>query len=259
MEDKEFISLIERRRSIRSFENRPVEKDVLDKLKDLTLRAPSAGNMLMYSVVEVKEQAKKDKLAKICDNQIMIAKAPVVWVYLLDMQKWINYFKESGCEEKSSIKVRRPGIGDFHLAMQDALIAAQTTVLAAEALGLGSCYIGDIIENYEDLRELLNLPSLAAPAACLIMGYPKRPSSPMTRRPARESMFMEDEYKEPHLKDLERMYGSQEEFLREHKTLPYNNEGTIADYYYNRKYTSAFMDEMNRSAEVFIKRFVEGD
>lgn len=259
MENREFIRVIEQRRSIRSFENRPVEKEILDKLKELTLRAPSGGNMVMYSIVEVNDREKKERLAKICDNQIMIEKAPIVWVYLADMQKWVNYFMESGCKEKSGIDVRRPGIGDFHLAMQDTVIAAQTTVLAAEALGLGSCYIGDIIENYEQLQALLDLPPLAAPACCLIMGYPKRPTSPMQRRPPKESIFMENSYAEPHLEELEKMYKDQEDFLREHKTLPYDNNGTIADYYYNRKYTSAFMKEMNRSTSVFLKRWAEGD
>ena len=85
--------------------------------------------------------------------------------------------------------------------MQDTVIAAQTTVLAAEALGLGSCYIGDIIENYEQLQALLDLPPLAAPACCLIMGYPKRPTSPMQRRPPKESIFMENSYRRHDMSD----------------------------------------------------------
>ena len=68
----------------------------------------------------------------------------------------------------------KPGEGDLLLACADAIIAAQSTVVAAESLGIGSCYIGDIIENCEIVRELLELPEiLYFPAAMLVYGYPE--------------------------------------------------------------------------------------
>ena len=50
---EETLSLIWSRRTIRDFERREVEKETVDKLKAMTLRAPSAGNMEMYSILEV--------------------------------------------------------------------------------------------------------------------------------------------------------------------------------------------------------------
>ena len=141
----ETLQLLNNRRSVRSFEDRIIEPEALFQLKEATLRAPTAGNMALYSIVEVHDSSKKEKLAKICDEQSMIERAPLVWVFLADMQKWVNYFHESGAvdraEKASLASFRKPGLGDLHLCLQDAVIAAQNAVVAAEALGLGSCYI----------------------------------------------------------------------------------------------------------------------
>ncbi len=70
--------------------------------------------------------------------------------------------------------MRKPEEGDLFLACCDALIAAQTAVIAAESLGLGSCYIGDIMENYEVHRDLFKLPKYVFPICLVCFGYPTR-------------------------------------------------------------------------------------
>lgn len=256
--NEDTIKLLEKRRSLRSFSPEPIEKDVLDKMKRLTLRAPSAGNMNMFSIIEVTDPEIKKELAILCDNQLMIAKAPGVWVFVADMERWFNWMKKGGSEERIGKPVRQPGIGDFHLCMQDAIITAHNAVIAAEALGMGSCYIGDVIENYEKMQKLLNLPSLAAPAAMIIFGKEKAPNTtPMTLRPEPEYFFMENGYRVQTPEECLKMYEKHEESYRARGVLPNNNTGTYADYYFNRKYSSEFMDEMNRSAEVFIRRWCE--
>ena len=173
----ETLKILQKRRSVRAFSDKALTEEQVSLIKDATLRAPTAGNMALYSVVEVHDQSKKELLAKYCDNQPMIAKAPLVWVFLADMQKWVNYFTEGGSREKGEKEVlaswRDPALGDLHLCMQDAIIAAQNAVVAAESLGIGSCYIGDVIENFEGVRALLQLEQYTVPACMLIFGYPK--------------------------------------------------------------------------------------
>ncbi len=253
----ETIKLIENRRSIRAFEDRPIEEETLMKLKELTLRAPSAGNMTMYSVIEVTDKDTKEKLAKLCDNQPMIAKAPGVWVFLADMERWYSWIKEGGSVGRTGKALRHPGPGDFHLAMQDAVIASENAVIAAEALGLGSCFIGDIIENYEELQALLDLPPLAAPASMLIFGYPKERHGEMTLRPDEKYIFFPNRYHKQDVAECNKMYERHTEQYEKRGILPHDKVRTFADHYFNRKYSSAFMDEMNRSTEVFLKRWCE--
>lgn len=256
------IEQLLKRRTHRSFSDKPISAEHYNLLKEATLRAPTAGNMVFYSVIEVTDPHKKELLAQYCDNQPMIATAPVVWLFLSDVRKWVNYFYESGSVakgEEQNIEWRKPGAGDLLLAMSDALIAAQTAVVAADSLNIGSCYIGDILEQYEHIVELFNLPKYVAVATLLIFGYPKS-SAPLVHssiRPPQESVFMENLYHEPHLEDLQKAFGKQEERLREQHRLPFNNSGSIADYFYFRKHTSDFMIEMNRSSKKIIESWME--
>lgn len=256
--NNETIKLIEQRRTIRSFEDRPIEPEILDKLKRLTLRAASGGNMTVYSIIEVTDPGIKHQLSIICDNQPMIERAPGVWVFLADMERWYNWINDGGSGERLGKSVRKPGIGDFHLAMQDAVIASENAAIAAEALGMGSCFIGDVIENYEDLQKLLDLPKYAAPASMLIFGYPKSiPQGEMTLRPEPEFLFMENKYHKQDVAECDEMYKKHtESYIKKH-ILPHGNIKTYADHYFNRKYSSTFMDEMNRSAAVFLKRWCD--
>jgi nitroreductase len=187
----------------------------------------------------------------------MIAKAPMVWVFLADYQKWVDYFKGENCEEKSKRPWVNPGWGDLHLGLQDAIIAAQSAVIAADALDIGSCYIGDILENGEKVQELLNLPEFTIPACMLIFGYKKDIKvTKLTARCPINSIFMKDTYHRQNLEEIRTSYGEQERQSRETKRLPYDNQGSLADYYYNRKYTSSFMKEMNRSVNYWFNRWL---
>ena len=102
----------------------------------------------------------------------------------------VRLFTLSGVEElcrRRGEPVRKPQEGDLFLACSDALIAAQTAVVAAESLGIGSCYIGDIMENYEAAQgsvraariPLSNLPSLFRLSH---RAAEKRPLTPLRRK-----------------------------------------------------------------------------
>lgn len=154
------------RKSVRAYTAQPVEPETKRAILEAALQAPSAGNMTLYTIIDVTDQKLKDTLAVTCDNQPFIAQAPLVLVFCVDYSRWFAAF-HSVCPE-----ARRPSYGDFVLACCDALIAAQNAVVAAEALGLGSCYIGDILERYETHKELLGLPKYVAPVTMLCFGYP---------------------------------------------------------------------------------------
>jgi len=88
-----------------------ISEDAKNQILRATLRAPTAGNMMLYSIIEVKDQSAKDTLAKTCDNQPFIARAPLVLLFLADYQRWWDYFKVSGVEALARERgeaVRRP-------------------------------------------------------------------------------------------------------------------------------------------------------
>lgn len=130
------------------------------------MQAPTAGNQMLYTILQITDQNLKERLAETCDHQPFIAKAPLVLVFLADFQRWYDAFVFAGCHP------RLPAEGDLMLAVADACIAAQNSVVAAQSLGIGSCYIGDILEQVEIHRELLDLPDYVMPAAMVVYGYP---------------------------------------------------------------------------------------
>ena len=162
----EIIRSLYDRKSVRVFEDRPIEEEVKQAILASAIQAPTAGNMALYTILDITDPEIKDKLAVSCDNQPFIATAPMVLVFCADYRRWYDVF----C--KYVPKVRKPDMGDLFLAEADTLIAAQNAVVAAHSFGLGSCYIGDITENYEYHKELLNLPKYVVPAAMLCIGYP---------------------------------------------------------------------------------------
>lgn len=179
------------RKSVRVYEEKQIEQEKKAAIIDAAIQAPTAGNMTLYSIIDVTDPELKKKLSVTCDNQPFIAQASMVLVFVADYQKWYDLF----CKYEDV--VRAPGMGDFMLAADDALIAAQNAVVAAESMGIGSCYIGDILEQYETHRELFSLPRYAVPAAMVVFGYPvqqqKERAKPGRLRP--EAVVFENSYR----------------------------------------------------------------
>ena len=140
----EIIESLYRRKSVRAYETREIPEEMKNLILESAMQAPSAGCQQLYTILDITNQELKEKLAESCDHQPFIAKAPMVLVFCADCKKWYDAYLETGCEP------RTPGVGDLMLAVTDTVIAAQNAVVAAESLGIGSCYIGDIMENCEE-------------------------------------------------------------------------------------------------------------
>ncbi len=255
------IETILKRKSIRAYEKKAVAPEVREELLRTTLRAPTAGNMMLYSIIEVTDQPTKDKLAKTCDNQPFIARAPLVWLFLADYQRWYDYFITSGvahrCEQMKT-PMRKPQEGDLFLACCDAIIAAQTAVIAAESLGLGSCYIGDIMEYYEIQRDLFDLPKYVFPISLVCFGYPtpQQINRKQTSRFQDKFILFENNYRRLSKADFDEMFHetNSHTFHGRDEVLGARNVGQLI---YTRKFNADFSKEMSRSVRLILKRWLE--
>jgi nitroreductase len=252
----EVIETLLNRKSMRAFENRPVEPDIKAKILRATLRAPTAGNMMLYSILDITDQHIKDRLAVTCDNQPFIARAPMVWIFLADYQRWHDYFLASDVEalcQQRNEPVRKPEEGDLFLACCDALIAAQNAVIAAESFGIGSCYIGDVIEQHEAHKELLDLPQYVFPICMLVFGYPTQQQldREKTTRFDEKFILFENHYHQLTPAEFDEMFHDRDSQMPKGKAM----EG-IANFgqaMYLRKFSSDFASEMNRSTREWLK------
>ena len=220
------------------------------------MRSPTAGNMMLYSIIEVEDQKIKDKLVKSCDNQSFIAKSPFVLLFLADYQRWMDYFKASDVEsliEREDITPRKPQEGDLMLSCCDALIAAQTAVIAAESMGIGSCYIGDIMENFEFHKKIFNLPKYTFPITLLCFGYPtdKSLKRDYTTRLPQKCIHFKDRYQSFTKEDFNEIY-------EDRKLNHYlGNATNFGQHMYYKKFTADFSAEMSRSVKKAIKEWIK--
>ncbi len=243
----EVIKQIKGRKSVRVFEDKPIATELREEILGAAMEAPTAGAMMLYSILNITEQERKEQLAVLCDNQPFIAKAPMVLIFLADYQRWYDAFYYADCNP------RKPGEGDILLACADAIIAAQNTVVAAQSFGIGSCYIGDIIEHCEMVRELFGLPDYVLPAAMVVYGYPVE-SQKERKKPVRFEqgyIVFDNSYRRLTREEHERM----QQIRHEKAGLPDKDMTEYLRAFCNRKYMTAFCREMNRSATEYLNKF----
>lgn len=238
----EIIKSLFARKSVRLFTDEPLSAEEKRLILTAATQAPTAGCQQLYTILDITDPALKAALADTCDHQAFIAKAPLVLLFCADCRKWFDAYTHAGCAP------RNPGVGDLILAISDANIAAQNAVTAAESLGLGSCYIGDVMEHCADQRRLLNLPRYVFPAAMLIIGHPTRQQRER-EKPARFDLghiVHENTYRPMDEAALRAMFDG-------------HTDGRPFDEWMRafcaRKYNSDFSREMTRSVGEYLKDF----
>lgn len=236
------IQALFERKSIRAFECHPISAEEKRLILEAAGQAPTAGNQQMYTILDITDPALKKALSVTCDNQPFIATAPMVLVFCADCKKWLDAYRSIGCE------AREPGVGDLLLAVTDTAIAAQNAVTAAESLGIGSCYIGDILENCEEQRKLLKLPEFVVPCCMAVFGYPtqQQKDRPKPQRCDLKHIVHENGYRSMDSEELKEMFT--------YKSGVRSYEEWLTAFC-NRKYNSDFSKEMTRSVGEYLKQF----
>ena len=231
------------RKSVRVFTDREITAEEKDLILQSAAQAPTAGNQQLYTIIDVTDQSMKDTLVKTCDNQPFFASAKMVLIFCADCKKWYDAFRFAGCDP------REPGVGDLALAISDATLAAQNAVVAAESLGIGSCYIGDIMENCEAHRELLKLPKYVFPCCMLVFCFPTQQQK-VRANPVRAAMHHvvdENGYRHMDAAELESMLTK--------NVVSGNTYENWIHAFCKRKYNSEFSREMSRSVAEYLKDF----
>lgn len=242
------IDLLMNRKSVRQYEKEPMPEADIRRILEAAVQAPTAGNMTLWTAICVTDPEKKKQLSVSCDNQPFIADAPLVLVFCADYKRWFDVFKTLELDEP----LRTPGTGDFLLAMTDTVIAAHASVTAADALGYGSCYIGDIIEHGEQQREILGLPEYVKPVCMVVFGKPTE-GQKARKKPARfelEDVVCENTY-------------AQRTPMRDMLEARQNKHGDELTRWLTafckRKWNCDFSREMTRSAEEMLKAWNRGE
>lgn len=174
-------------RSVRRFDAQPISPEVLAQLKEATRRTATSCGVQMASIIQVNDPKKKREISQLC-QQDYIADAPQLWIFLTDLYRSYRIVEEKG-EDKGSVR----GMDGFFQGFTEAVLMAQNLVNSAESLGLGTCFLGSILNDPERMIEILQLPKLTFPALGVMFGYPGQQPQLKPRMPLKLRMF-EDTY-----------------------------------------------------------------
>lgn len=160
------LKLLESHRSIRKFTNRPVEDDLLKRLIDAARQAPTSSNLQPYSIIVIRDAARKKQLSHWCSDQAWVEQCPVFLVLCPDLHRLDEVCKSRGYEMQDRY------LEIAIVAIVDTALVAQNLAVAAESQGLGICMIGGIRNHPAEVSDLLKLPRQVFPLMGFCLGYP---------------------------------------------------------------------------------------
>ncbi|HEY6877949.1 MAG TPA: NADPH-dependent oxidoreductase [Polyangiales bacterium] len=175
-------------RSVRAFLPDALEPGTLELLIAAAQSAPSSSNLQLWSVVAVEDRERKERVAKLVGNQQHVREAPLFLAFLADTSRLAEVAAQQSIPSDGL-----PYLDTFLMGAIDAALAAQTAVIAAESLGLGTVYIGALRNQPEQVAAELGLRPGVSPIFGLVVGKPDpaRPTAIKPRLPQRAVAFRE--------------------------------------------------------------------
>ena len=149
---------------MRRFKSQAVNPELLADLVECGLRASNTGNMQLYSVIATQNESLRGELCKLHFGQCITA--PLWLTVCTDVARYHQYCRVNGCDEPYG------NLLWFISALVDASLCAQNICIAAEARGLGFCYLGTVNYNTRQIADLLQCPKGVVPVIAIAMGYP---------------------------------------------------------------------------------------
>lgn len=169
------IKLLHERASCRSFLVKKIPADVMRYILESGVHAATGGNLQPYSIIKIEKQAAKKRIAKLA-GQGFIADAPVNLLFCIDWHRLERWAKLEMTPFTATNSFRH-----FWISFQDTIITAQSICTAADAMGLGSVYIGTVLEFFSTLKRMFKLPKGVMPVVLLCIGYPKKKPVPRNK------------------------------------------------------------------------------
>lgn len=228
----EMLNLLTQRRTIRKYKDQDIEQSLLNEILEAGVRASTTGNMQVYSIVVTRDKAKKEELAPCHFNQPMVKNAPVTLTFCADFNRFNKWCRQRNAE---------PGYDNFLSFMTaaiDALLVAQTVCVAAEAKGLGICYLGTTTYTADKIIDVLNLPKGVVPVTTVTLGYPDEQPDQVERLPL-EAVVHSEVYSDYTAGDIDELHHEKENLEVNKAFVAENNKETLAQVFTDVRYKKA--------------------
>ena len=237
---------IKNRRTIRTYTSADVTDELLNELLATAFRAPTMGNMQLYSVVVTRDKSMKEKLAPLHFNQPMVQNAPVVLTFCADFNRFSTW-----CEQRQAV----PGYDNFLSFMNaatDALLVTQNFTTLAEEKGLGTCFLGTTLYNAGGIIEVLHLPKLVIPVATLTVGYPAEVPAQPDRLPL-DGIVHHETYSDYTPDDIECIFAEKEALPENKNFVVINKTQTLAQIFTDIRYKK----DANKAISEVLKELLD--
>ncbi|MBB3349101.1 NADPH-dependent oxidoreductase [Sphingomonas sp. BK069] len=184
----ETLDTIVAHRSVRAYRPDPVPAGAVELAVAAAQSAPTSSNLQPWTVIAVADPDRKARLAALAGNQKQILQAPLFLLWIVDHQRLTRIGDRVGTPAEGLHFLE-----SFLLGAVDTSLAAQNAVVALEAIGLGSCYIGGIRNKPAEVAAELALPPRSFALFGLTVGYPDpaAPASVKPRLPQKAVLFRE--------------------------------------------------------------------
>lgn len=242
MEENYFLN----RKSCRNFKPEPLSGEEIESIIKDAVKAPTCGNMQLYTIIVTKDAENKKKLANYHYNQPASSTAPVILTICADFNRFTRW-----CE----ISHAAAGYTNFHsfiVAMTDAVIIAQQIVTIAEQRGFGTCYLGTVTYNAPEISELLKLPELVVPVASLAIGIPKEEGEATDRLPVK-AILHEETYRKDSEDEIAEIFKIHDDNPANKKFIEENNKENLAQVFAEIRYPKELNESVSKKFYDFLK------
>jgi nitroreductase len=228
----DLLNVLLEHRSIRKYTEEFIVDELLNEIIQAGCRVSTTGNMQVYSIINTTRTDLKEKLAPAHFNQKMILHAPNVLTFCADFNRFNRW-----CNGNDAV----PGYDNFLsfiTAAIDALLVAQNVAVAAEARGLGICYIGTTIYNAEKIIEILSLPKGVVPITTLTIGWPDEIPNKTDRLPI-GAILHQEIYKDFSSEEISSFYFEKESLPENIQFVNENGKKSLAQVFTDVRYKKA--------------------
>ena len=241
------VNTILSHRSIRKYKEKSIEPQLLKSVLEAGIMASTTGNMQVYSVIVTTDEEIKTQLSPAHFNQSMVKKAPVVLTFCADFNRFNKW-----CLQRNAT----PGYDNFLSFMTaaiDALLVAQNVCIAAEANGLGICYLGTTTYNADKIIDTLKLPRGVIPITTVTIGYPDE-TPELTERLPLEAVIHENVYHDYSQNDIDRLYSEKENLEINKQFVKENSKETLAQVFTDVRYSKKDNEHFSKVLLEVLKR-----
>jgi|WetSurSiteA1Bulk_404760.scaffolds.fasta_scaffold11836_2 nitroreductase len=225
----DLMESLKSRKTIRKYSPEVVGEDLLDDILKAACRTSTTGNMQVYSIIVTRDDGKKKELLPLHFNQAMVMEAPVLLTFCADFNRFSKWCR---------LNKAQPGYDNFLSFMTaaiDALLVAQTACIAAEALGLGICYLGTTTYMADRIIEVLRLPKGVVPVTTVTLGWPAEYPDQVDRLP-QEAVVHKEVYSDYTDQEIERLYSEKERRDDSRQFVQENNKTSLAQVFTDIRY-----------------------